>query len=163
MESDGTSVGELCPVLNGMLAIGHRPKLSKIPKFKKDGFTHVVTIMSEKEGAKKLISSVQSVDLISIWIQVGNASLIDDEKVLCGLRKSFEAIRSALNNGGKVYMHCSAGIHRTGMMTNALLLYCGYTEDEAFSLLGQLRPITQKSVGQDRLDWGKQFYKSKAL
>jgi protein tyrosine phosphatase len=158
MESDSVSVSNLCPVLNGMLEIWHRPKLNRIPKLKADGFTHVVTILSEKEGAKKIISSVQSAGLVSIWIQVGSASLIDDEKVLRDLTKSFEEIRSVLNDGGKVYMHCSAGIHRTGMMTNALLLYCGYNEEDALSLLGQLRQITQKDVGQDRLDWGVQFY-----
>jgi hypothetical protein len=163
MESDGVGASNLCPVLNGNLEIGHRPKLNRIPKLKADGFTHVVTILSEKEGAKKIISSVQSAGLISIWIQVGNANLIDDEKVLSNLKNSFDEIRSALNDGGKVYMHCSAGIHRTGMMANALLLYCGYAEDEALNLLGKLRLITQRNVGQDRLDWGMQFYKGKAL
>jgi protein tyrosine phosphatase len=163
MESDSVGEGNLCPVLNGMLEIGHRPKLNRIPKLKADGFTHVVTVLSEKEGAKKIISSVQLAGLISIWIQVGNATLIDDEKVLRDLKKSFDEIRSVLNDGGKVYMHCSAGIHRTGMMANALLLYCGYAKEEALNLLGQLRQITQKNVGQDRLDWGMQFYKDKAL
>jgi hypothetical protein len=56
MESNGASVGELCPILNWVLEIWHRPKLSRIQEFKEDGFTQVVTIISEKEGAQKLIS-----------------------------------------------------------------------------------------------------------
>lgn len=157
MENEELSISKICAVLEGKLEIGHRPKLSRIAQFKSEGFTHVVTILSEKEGAKKITSLVRSVGLTPIWIDLGNAKLITERRILHDLKTIFADIQSALLSNGQVYLHCSAGIHRTGMITNALLLYCGFTESEALSLLDHLRPIIRKDVGLDRLAWGRQF------
>ncbi|HPO49465.1 MAG TPA: tyrosine-protein phosphatase [Spirochaetota bacterium] len=62
-----------------------------------------------------------------------------------------------LNKGGKLFIHCSAGIHRTGMITFALLLYLGYKVSVASGLLKQMREIAASEVTERRLEWGKQF------
>ena len=51
-------------------------------------------------------------------------------------------------------------MHRTGMITNALLLFLGYDEKTSYEILYKLRPITAKEVGDHRLNWGKEFVKN---
>ena len=62
-----------------------------------------------------------------------------------------------LQQGHKIYIHCSAGIHRTGMITYGLLRYLGKDTNEAKQLLHQLREVTAAQVGDERLNWGDQF------
>lgn len=50
-------------------------------------------------------------------------------------------------------MHCSAGIHRTGMITLALLRFLKYSEQEADSIVNDLRPHTADGVGSHRREW----------
>jgi protein tyrosine/serine phosphatase len=54
-------------------------------------------------------------------------------------------------------IHCSAGIHRTGMIANALLRSLGLTADEAKAGLLTMRQVTHDGVGEHRLAWGEQF------
>ena len=43
-------------------------------------------------------------------------------------------------NGGKLYIHCAAGVHRAAMMTLALLGAMGWEMDEAMSVIQGRRP-----------------------
>jgi protein tyrosine phosphatase len=144
-------------VLDGEICIGHRPKLKHIPKLKKEGFTHIVTILSEKECANKILSAVKTTGMIPLWIELGSAEPVFDEVMLKKIKSAYDEIQNALINNGKVYIHCSAGIHRTGMITNGLLLYLGYSNNEALQIIKSLREITYKEVGEARLQWGRQF------
>lgn len=144
---------------NGQIAIGHRPKLKFVAELKQNGVTHIVTIQSEKEGAKDIGKAVAKNQLEWIWIPVGTARPSWEPELLEEIERNFVMIKEALQAGGKLYIHCSAGIHRTGMFTNAFLRYCGYGEDESLALLEQLRTITKENVGEDRLKWGEQFYR----
>jgi protein-tyrosine phosphatase len=56
-----------------------------------------------------------------------------------------------------VYVHCSAGIHRTGMLTYGLLRSMGMSGAAALATLHALRPETGEGVGEVRLAWGEQF------
>jgi len=58
---------------------------------------------------------------------------------------------------GSLLIHCSAGIHRTGMITNALLMYMGLSAEEAKTKIMQARKITGEGVGDHRLAWGTTF------
>lgn len=49
---------------------------------------------------------------------------------------------------------CSAGIHRTGMVTYGLLRSLGNEKTEAAQILQSLREVTSSQVGEDRLLWG---------
>jgi protein-tyrosine phosphatase len=44
-------------------------------------------------------------------------------------------------NGGKLYIHCAAGIHRAPMMTLALLCSTGWDMGEAMELIQGRRPV----------------------
>lgn len=66
-------------------------------------------------------------------------------------------MRAELERGGRVYVHCSAGLHRTGMVANAFLRWHGLSAADALALLTELRPLTAEQVGPERLAWGEQF------
>jgi protein-tyrosine phosphatase len=54
-------------------------------------------------------------------------------------------------------IHCSAGIHRTGMFGYALLRTCGLDVDAATEALARLRAVTAEGVGQQRLAWAEEL------
>jgi protein tyrosine/serine phosphatase len=56
--------------------------------------------------------------------------------------------------GGRLVVHCSAGIHRTGMFGYALLRQFGLDPEVARAKLAELRQVTAHGVGPDRLAWG---------
>ena len=67
-------------------------------------------------------------------------------------------LEDELKSGNNIYIHCSAAIHRTGMITYALLRYLRYEPTRAKEILYELRPVTSEQVGEKRLLWGEQFF-----
>ena len=55
--------------------------------------------------------------------------------------KGVAFITHAVDNGGKVYIHCSAGVGRAPTMAVAYLLSKGHTLDEAVSMIRRVRPF----------------------
>ena len=52
-----------------------------------------------------------------------------------GMRATLAAASQALQAGGVIYLHCKAGIGRTGTVAACLLVEHGYSPDEALALL----------------------------
>jgi len=55
--------------------------------------------------------------------------------------KGIAFITDAVDSGGKVYIHCSAGVGRAPTMAAAYLLSKGHTLDEAVSMIRRVRPF----------------------
>ncbi len=51
----------------------------------------------------------------------------------------------------RIYLHCSAGIHRIGFFAYVLLRLLGRNQADAFVQLQTMRPVTAEQVGSDRL------------
>jgi protein-tyrosine phosphatase len=56
------------------------------------------------------------------------------------LMKGVKAALPVIDNGGKVYVHCQAGVHRAVTMGSAILIAQGYQPEEAMELIKQQRP-----------------------
>ena len=54
-----------------------------------------------------------------------------------GMRATLHAVLAALDAGGTVYLHCKAGIGRTGTVAACLLVEHGHTAEEALALLAR--------------------------
>ncbi len=147
-------------VLQGRLSIGHRPKIKLIPLLKREGITHVLTLLSKKEGAEKIGETVRKSDLEWIWHPMENANPPRSNQYE-GYITLFKKLQHILESYGFIYIHCSAGIHRTGMIVYALLLYLGFKELDAKKVLSKLRKVTHENVGLERLEWGKNLLKYK--
>ncbi len=138
----------------GYFAIGHRPGKKLVGDLKKQGCTHVVTLLAESEGALQVKSIVDAVGMYWDWFPMDSAKQLDPDR-LHTLRAVFAEWQSNLDKGGQYYLHCSAGIHRTGYITFAFLLYLGLGEPKALNVLRQLRLETVEGVGDQRLAWAR--------
>lgn len=160
LQSTLRSVAESRPnwvsVLEGRLAIGHRPKVKVIRTMSALGATHVLTLLSESEGAEAIGQESQNAGLGWIWLPMKSAkpAAADRREEIVAV---FEQLRSVLGSDGGVYVHCSAGIHRTGMFTYAFLRHAGYSSSDAADILVALRLETANGVGDERKAWGEQF------
>ncbi len=144
------------PVGSGRLAIGHRPKLKSFPDLRSAGCTHVLTLLSEREGAPALGAAARHAGLAWHWLPLPNGDPPPpdrDEEI----RSALTELNAELDDGASLFIHCSAGIHRTGMIANALIRLRGIPAVEARHLLAQLRAVTQEGVGRQRLDWAEQL------
>ena len=73
------------------------------------------------------------------------------------VRTMLERARLLLEYESSILLHCSAGIHRTGMIGNALLRHVGLSQEQARQTLLALRAVTAEGVGEARLRWGDRF------
>ena len=143
----------LIKVLNGTLSIGHRPKIKTLADYKQRGVSHIVTLLSDKEGALDIKKAVYDNDLQWLWLPLENAQppcLDRNDEIV----ETFNKWKTLLNEQAHFYIHCSAGIHRTGMIAYAFLRYLGLNVPEATRQLEQMRLTTAENVGHHRLTWG---------
>ena len=56
------------------------------------------------------------------------------------LMKGVKTALPVIEGGGKVYVHCQAGVHRAVTMGSAILIAQGYQPEEAMDLIKQNRP-----------------------
>jgi protein-tyrosine phosphatase len=149
---------DFIPVRQGHLAIGHRPKRKGLAGWReRQGLTHLWTLLSTHEGYEKIAEATLAAGLIWEWLPLPNGNP-PAESELPAIKASFARCRDALDGGGRIYLHCSAGIHRTGMVGYAFLRYCGLNDHAAQEVLRQLRPITAAEVGSERLRWGNHYF-----
>jgi len=137
----------------GKLALEHRPGLSKIPSLAPQGCQRVVTLLSEKEGARRVGQAVQQAGMAWTWLPVPNGQYPRGEThrlLLEGLLQLVEW----LDAGEAILIHCSAGIHRTGMLAYALLCWRGLSAEEALELIGALRDHTRAGLQARQIAWG---------
>jgi protein-tyrosine phosphatase len=113
-------------------------------------------LLHENEGARQIGTQTQQAGMDWVWFPFSASKphgQYDTIKVL----QLYNQLQVILNAGGKIYIHCSAGIHRTGMVTYGLLRYLGYKKIDALQMLRALREITVAQVGADRLQWGDSY------
>ena len=150
---------KLVPVGPGALALSHRPKRKDVPQLRSLGVTHVVTLLAEREGAKEIGEAVQRAGLAWIWCPLRNGQPPDGETTAT-LRPVLAQLAALVHGGAAILIHCSAGIHRTGMFGYALLRQIGLPPTEARAKLLELRTVTGEGVGDDRLSWGDALVQS---
>lgn len=65
----------------------------------------------------------------------------DEAPSMAHLAQGIAFIESAIGSGGKVYIHCSAGVGRAPTMAAAYLIRRGYGADAALDLIRSARPF----------------------
>jgi hypothetical protein len=143
-------------ILSGALAIGHRPPLRALKHMRQAGVTHIVTVLSDRERPQPIAEAARSTGLQWIWIRLGSTKNLP-ARAKPDIALALQSIASVLEGGGRIYLHCSAGIHRTGMIAAALLFSLGRSDDEVSEMLTLLRPVTAEGLGSERFDWARSF------
>jgi len=159
---DESITAHVVPIRNGLLSIGHRPKVSDILDLRDEGFTHVVTVLGEAEKALEIGREVKKLGLLWIWLPLGSAKTpVENEEDMQHIETVIQQLVTLFHNSEtKVYLHCSAGMHRTGMITFVLLRRLGYDPTEAMVLLTRLRELTAHNVGEERIAWANSICES---
>ncbi len=142
---------------NGKLTLYHRPKHRDISMLPVLGCTQIVTLMSQKEGALVIGKRVQEAGINWLWLPVPNGQYPQGQVHIL-LLEALPRISQLLDKHQVILIHCSAGIHRTGMLAYALLRWRGYTQTEALELIEQMRPHTSEGIQQRQIDWGNDIF-----
>lgn len=147
---------------NGFLKIGHKPfgKKFSAQSLVNDNIDAVLTILSEKEGATVIGEKCKSLGIDWLWLALPDGN-IPANKFKKEIIVIYEMMKDKLFKGQKIYIHCSAGIHRTGMITYGFLIYLGYDSKNSLEILSELRPLTASAFGEQRIAWGRQFGEQK--
>lgn len=131
--------------------LGPRPGRKSKPALAACGLTHICTLLHAGEGAAGVRGIAQSLGCGWIWLPIAGGSLdtlraLDTEAMLAQFADAIATERQP-----RVYLHCSAGIHRTGFFAAFLLRLQGLPAEALPDALRALRPITADQVGADRI------------
>jgi len=141
---------------SGKVALFHRPKLKDIAKLADLGCQRVVTIQGDHETPGQIERAVREAGLAWTWIRAGNAKYPEAEADQL-MRRGLQELTACLEAGESVLIHCSAGIHRTGMLAFALLRSVGLPEAEALEKVAAMRPKTREGMHEEHLAWGNRL------
>lgn len=146
---------EICfaPVGYGRLSLCHFLGKRVFDELGGKGCTHVVTLLRDTERAESIGQKVQNKGMTWLWIPVPNGKYPQGD-VHDRLLAAIPQISALLDEGASVLIHCSAGIHRTGMLAYGLLRWRGMGADEAMEKIGQIRPVTRAGILPRHIRWG---------
>jgi len=120
----------------GHLALGHRPGKKLRKALDETGCTLVVNLLSDKESRASLSSR-------RVRFPLSTARPPEPERDAEALLRR---MRAELAGGGKVFVHCSAGL----------------SPEEALAAITALRPLTAAELTEERVAWGERFADSPA-
>ena len=138
------------------LTLGPRPGRKSLQRLRALNLTHCATLLSEREGARQIEAlcpklGESTAQVVWVWLAMEGGNLARLEA--CDVAALVATLKSAVEGtpNPHVYLHCSAGIHRTGFMAYVLLRLMGRSEDEARIELATLREVTFRQVEEPRL------------
>jgi len=146
----------------GYLAIGGRPSMQLIELLKKENCTTIITLLreSERKTVEEIGKKVHNMDMNWEWFPL-SASALPQNNQLEKVREFLATIQERLKNGEQIFIHCAAGVHRTGAFTYGLLRYLGNTAENAKEKIKALRTITYEEAHDKHWAWGEQFGQSR--
>lgn len=136
------------PVAGGKLAVTHRPKLRTVSDFRAQGCDWVVSLLGEAETPLKICDAVRQTGMGWIWLERSHGRP-PEGKELHTLWRQVSALAGLIESGNAVLIHCSAGQHRTGMVSFMLLRALGVERDAALVAIQRMRPATREGLAQD--------------
>ncbi len=141
----------------GRLALWRRPKLAVMSALASAGCDQVVTLLSEREHATSIGDVVQREGMKWTRLPLANGSPpIGDTKMM--IVAALSDLSHSLDFGTSMLLHCSAGIHRTGMVAYALLRWCRYTEGQSLDLIAAMRRVTREGMQAKHIQWGNDVF-----
>ena len=139
-----------------------KPTKSDIARLKKDyGVNTILTILYEKEQPeliKKYVDEIQDIKWIHLPLRGANMSLFmkpETQKMIINcILELFEFMK---DNKIVLYIHCAAGVHRTGTILYTILRGTGETPETAMTAIKAIRIETHRNCGEHRIKYAEEF------
>jgi predicted protein tyrosine phosphatase len=138
---------------NGRMALWHRPRLNAMAALKAAGCERVVTLLSEKEWARAIGEAVEATGMEWTWLPLEGSRPPEGRRSVAVI-DALLLLSEELDEGNSILVHCSAGMHRTGMIAFALLRLRSYTEEAALETILRLRAHTRHALTAKHIAWG---------
>lgn len=143
---------------SGALALSERPKLKEIKKLNNVGCHRVVTILGARgEQAHQIGEEVEACGMAWSWLKVSKATVLTTQEIHL-FKQILNEVYESLLCGEKVLVHCSAGLHRTGMFAYALLRKSGFDHDKSMQMIQKIRAETYEALDEKYLILAGKFY-----
>lgn len=144
--------------MTAKLILGPRPGKKSKDAIAAQGVTDILTLLSVREQTDSVSKIARSIGAAWHHFPIDGGHM--DTLANVDLARLFllydDIVRAAPD--AIIYLHCSAGIHRTGFIVYALLRYRGLSPEAARDALAELRPVTSDQFGQDRLALAEEKY-----
>lgn len=138
----------------GRLALTHRPKLRGMSDLRAEGCVRLVTLLAPREGAERIGALAREAGLAWTWLPLANGQPPTGEEAWRAIERGLATLAAHLRQGESLALHCSAGIHRTGMIAYALLRTLGNTPEQALDAIERMRPVTRAGLTDARQRFG---------
>ncbi|MEO0448941.1 MAG: tyrosine-protein phosphatase [Pseudomonadota bacterium] len=137
--------------MTATLILGPRPGKKSKDQIKALGVTHMVSLLGIREQASSIDRIANAIGASWYHFPVNGGHL--DTLQTLDVAQLF-LLYDTINRGSDapiIYLHCSAGIHRTGFVAYLLLRYRGLSPQQARTEMGEMRAVTLEQVGEDRI------------
>lgn len=145
------------------LILGPRPGKRSFDRLSKLELTHCCTLLSEREQASAIEKISQRLGCQWVWLPIDGGNLETLQATDLPARLNTLAAAIADTETPRVYLHCSAGIHRTGFFAYLVLRMGGRSPADALTALNQLREVTAADVGESRIELAETLLGSDAF
>ncbi len=140
----------------GRFAVYHRPRRADFPLLREMGCTHIITLLKLSEGAQQYGNMTRAAGMEWVWISVPNGNYPEGE-VHDRLIEVMPKLAQLLDENNSILIHCSAGVHRTGLVAYALLRWRGIESERAMQIIAQTRNETAEGMMEKRKYWGDKY------
>lgn len=131
---------------SGHITAAGAPSLARLREWKDWGATDVVTLQRGDEMRPELPAECRALEL-TWWHRPLSGKRLEakaDRDSLTKLRSILALL--AESPGRKIVLHCSAGLHRTGVFLYLLLRESGLCKSEALAKIHEARPLTAQEL-----------------
>ncbi|MEL7146803.1 MAG: dual specificity protein phosphatase family protein [Bacteroidota bacterium] len=136
---------------SGRVALSERPKLKEIEALASIDCHIVVTILAAKgDQALRIGNTVREHKMEWEWVKVQNAVKMNDADKR-SFNKSIKRMLDAILDGKNILIHCSAGLHRTGMFAYCLMIKGGMSHMAAMEAIKEIRLETFNALDEKYL------------
>ena len=150
--------------ITDFLLVGAQPCVEDAHEIAGRNVRLVITMMAEWRPPKIFGEP----PLNSLWVRAYDTFFtpIAVDKLMQGVESSLQVIQ----NGGRVFVHCHKGRHRSVIMAAAILIASGYTAEQAIALLRAQRRVAdpttwyvRRQIHRFEKHWHKQSRRSSKI
>ncbi len=155
------------PLLAGFVTATSAPKRARLEDWAARGVTDVVTLQREHELAAWLRETCRETGLRWHHLPLSGKRLAEpgDRRALAQLPRLLELLRAPAREPAarRVVLHCSAGLHRTGVCLYLLLRLAGMSQESAVAKIELARPLTARELQKRTRKTGVLLERAEAL